>query len=162
MSDVTFLLAGQPAPDFAAPQDRGGVFRLAEHRGEWVLLFFFPRANTSYCQMQARRFQALQPQYRRLGVRVVGVSSDTAQQQTVFRDSCQLDFPLITDSEHRVGAQYGVMETERVEGEANLRARRESFLIGPQGRVARHYTEVDANTHAAAVLADLQGLIAVD
>ncbi len=159
MPDVSTLQTGGLAPEFTAPQDRGGTFRLADHRGEWVLLFFFPRASTSYCQMQARRFQALQPEYRRLGVQVVGVSSDTAQQQTVFRDSCQLDFPLITDSEHRVGTRYGVMETEPVDGEPNLRARRESFLIGPQGRLERHYTDVDANTHAAEVLADLQRLI---
>ncbi len=161
MPDVSTLQTRDPAPDFSALQDRGGTFRLADHRGEWVLLFFFPRASTSYCQMQARRFQALQPEYRRLGVQVVGVSSDTAQQQTVFRDSCQLDFPLITDSEHRVGIRYGVMETERVDGETTLRARRESFLIGPQGRVERHYSEVDANTHAAEVLAELRNLIPV-
>ena len=159
MPDVATLNIGELAPEFTAHQDRGGTFRLTEHQGGWVLLFFFPRASTSYCQMQARRFQALQPDYSRLGVQVVGISSDTAQQQTVFRDSCQLDFPLITDTDHRVGTRYGVMETERVDGEAALRARRESFLIDPQGRLVRHYTEVAANTHAAEVLADLQHLI---
>jgi thioredoxin-dependent peroxiredoxin len=110
--------------------------------------------------MQARRFQALLPEYARRGVQVVGVSSDTAQQQKVFRDSCQLDFPLITDTGYAVGELYGVMDHVHVDGESSLRARRESFLIDPQGKVARHYTEVDANTHATEVLEDFESVLA--
>lgn len=146
---------GDLAPDFMAVQDRGGRLQLSSFRGKSVLLFFFPRASTSYCQMQARRFQALLPEFQRRGVQIIGVSSDTAQQQTIFRDSCQIDYPLITDVDHRVATLYGVLEPAIVEQESNLRARRESFLIDAQGRVVRHYTQVDANTHAAEVMQDL-------
>ena len=146
---------GNLAPDFSAVQDRGGQIQLADFRGKSVLLFFFPRASTSYCQMQARRFQALLPEFQRRGVQIIGVSSDTAQQQTMFRDSCQIDYPLITDVDHRVARLYGVLEPTIVEQESNRRARRESFLIDTDGRVLRYYTQVDANTHAAEVLRDL-------
>lgn len=141
---------GDPAPSVphAAPP-----LTLTDWRGTWVVLFFFPRAHTTHCQMQARRFQALAPEFGALGVNLVGVSSDTTNEHMRFRDVCRLSFPLIADETERIGAAYGVLEDAVVDGEHNRRLKRHTYLIDPRGRVAQIWTDVDPNTHAEQVLA---------
>ena len=122
---------------------------------QWTVLFFFPRGNHPHCVMESRRFQTLLPEFERLGVQVVGVSVDTTEQQQYFRDFCVLQFPLISDAAYALSRNYGVLETVQVEGEDVTFARRETFLIDPQGYVQHHWTDVEPDTHAATVLAAL-------
>lgn len=134
------------------------VSALAEVGGFWRVLFFFPRAATTHCQMQARRFEALMPQFEALGVRVVGLSSDTEPQHRSFRDVCKVSFPLVSDADGSVARAFGVLEEDVVENETTRRAKRRTFLVSPQGRVVKRYDDVDPNTHAAEVLEDLRAL----
>ncbi|GGR02973.1 hypothetical protein GCM10008957_14750 [Deinococcus ruber] len=106
--------------------------------------------------MESRRFQTLLPEFEHLGVQVIGVSVDTTEQQQYFRDFCVLKFPLISDAAYKLSRQYGVLETLEVEGENVTFARRETFLISPHGQVQYHWTDVDPDTHAATVLAELR------
>ncbi|GGJ67475.1 peroxiredoxin [Deinococcus aquiradiocola] len=144
--------AGDLAPDFLAflPEP----LRTAD----WTVLYFYPRGNNPHCVMQSRRFQALLPQFREAGVRVVGVSVDTAEEQGYFRNFCTLSFPLISDARHELSARYGVLDSAVVDGETVTYARRETFLIRPDGRVALHWTQVDPDTHAAQVLGAVKAL----
>ncbi|WP_027481614.1 peroxiredoxin [Deinococcus pimensis] len=151
---------GDLAPTFDAARDDGAPFALSDWHGSWVVLFFFPRSATTHCQMQARRFQALLPEFEKLGALVVGVSSDTAERQGTFRSVCRLDFPLVPDSELAVCRVYGVLEDAPVEEEPTPRARRETFLIAPDGRVARRWAPADPNSNAADVLAELRAMTA--
>lgn len=128
---------------------------LADFRGSWLVLFFFPRASTTHCQLQARRFEALVPEFRALNARILGVSSDARSQQMAFRNLCQLSFSLIPDTNHQLSERYGVLD-EPFPGEETRPARRETFLISPEGRVVRHWTEVVPKTHAAEVLEELR------
>ncbi|ADV65833.1 peroxiredoxin [Deinococcus maricopensis] len=147
------IQVGDLAPDVP---DTTPPLALSAWRGQWVVLFFFPRAHATHCQMQARRFQALMPEFQALGANIVGVSSDTGAQQMTFRDVCRVSFPLLSDAGERIGGVYGVLEDAVVEDEETRRLKRQTFLIDPQGVVVEHWTEVDPNTHAGEVLAALR------
>ncbi len=151
------LQTGDLAPDFTATDEGGRPVSPSRWRGRWVVLFFFPRAAATHCQMQARRFQALFPEFQAAGAHVVGVSSDTRQRQTEFRGLCDLSFPLLSDRHGQISRLYGVLDAPEP-GEEVALARRETFLISPEGRVAHRWREVVPNVHAAEVLQTLHTL----
>ncbi|ANE44187.1 peroxiredoxin [Deinococcus puniceus] len=153
------LTTGDLVSDFTAQTDQDRPYQFAQHSGSWRVLFFFPRANTTHCQMQARRYQALSGEFAARGVSLLGVSSDTRKQQLMFRDICKVDFPLISDTDHAVSRQFGVLDT-LVPGEEVQVARRETFLIDPQGRIAQHWQGVDPATDAAMVLEEVKRTMA--
>ncbi|KEF35251.1 MULTISPECIES: peroxiredoxin [Deinococcus] len=143
------LRAQQPAPDFDTRSDDGQPVRLADLRGRWVVLYFYPRAGTPGCSVEAQRFEAALPEFERLGAVVIGVSTDTEARQAKFRESCGLSFPLIPDSDRSLARAYGVMGG--VGGLLGVAAR-QTFLIDPQGRIAHHWRTVNPVSHAADVL----------
>ncbi|EYB68410.1 redoxin [Deinococcus phoenicis] len=147
------LRVGQPAPEFDARSDDGRRVRLADLRGRWVVLYFYPRANTPGCSIEARRFEAALPEFERLGAAVIGVSTDTEARQANFRDTCGLSFPLLPDGERTLSRTYGV-----IGGLGGLlgMAARQTFLIDPDGKLAHHWRTVHPGHHAADVLAQLQ------
>ncbi|WP_019586807.1 peroxiredoxin [Deinococcus apachensis] len=145
---------GQPAPEFDARSDDGRPIRLADLRGRWVVLYFYPRANTPGCSIEAQRFEAALPEFERLGATVIGVSTDTEARQANFRDFCGLSFPLIPDGDRTLSRTYGVMGG--LGGLLGIAAR-QTFLIDPTGKVAHHWSSVNPQTHAAEVLRWLQG-----
>ncbi len=149
------LTTGDLVSDFTAQTDQDRPYRFAQNSGGWRVIFFFPRANTTHCQMQARRYQALSSEFAARGVSLSGVSSDTRKQQLMFRDICKVDFPLISDTDHAVSRQFGVLD-ELVPSEDVQVARRETFLIDPQGRIAQHWQSVDPATDAATVLEEVK------
>ncbi|ULH13857.1 peroxiredoxin (plasmid) [Deinococcus sp. KNUC1210] len=149
------LKIGDPAPPFLPFITSRRPPETSSDEG-WTVLFFFPRGNHPHCVMESRRFQTLLPEFEQLGVQVIGVSVDNTEQQQYFRDFCVLKFPLISDAAYKLSQQYGVLETLEVEGENVTFARRETFLIGPEGHVQYHWTDVDPDTHASTVLADLR------
>ena len=146
------LTVGDHIPDPSAFPIRG----LPDLRGQWTVLYFYPQGNNPHCVMQSRRFQALLPEFEKLNVRLVGVSVDTEEEQRTFRNVCSVSFPLVSDSGHSVSRMYGVLQTAEHEGRMVTFARRETFLIDPQGQIARHWTQVDPNSHAQEVLDYLQ------
>lgn len=152
---------GDPAPDFQARSERNDPIHLAALRGQWVVLFFFPRANTTHCQLQARRFEALMPEFRALGAQPIGVSSDSRTQLVTFHDVCRVSYPLVPDPEHVLSERYGVLDDAWPDSPVRP-ARRETFLISPEGQVVRHWTNVDPGTHAAEVLAEVQERVAAN
>lgn len=147
------LHPGQPAPEFDVRSDDGQRVRLADLRGRWVVLYFYPRANTPGCSVEAQRFEAALPEFERLNATVIGVSTDTEARQANFRDTCGLSFPLIPDGERTLSRAYGVIGG--LGGLLGLAAR-QTFLIDPEGRIARHWRAVNPATHAADVLHELQ------
>ena len=100
---------GQPAPAFTARSDDGQPVSLDALRGGWVVLYFYPRAGTPGCSIEAQRFEAALPEFSRLNAAVVGVSTDTEARQAKFRDSCGLSFPLIPDGDRTLARAYGVL-----------------------------------------------------
>ncbi len=144
---------GDHAPDFEARSDDGRRVNLRSLRGSWVVLCFFPRAGSPGCSLEARQFERALPDFERLGARVVGVSVDTEARAALMRERCGLTFPLLPDGAQRLGRAYGV--SGGLGGLLGL-ARRQTFLISPEGLVARHWRQVNPVGHAAEVLAALR------
>ncbi len=144
------LKAGDKAPEFVLPAHDGGSFALAAMRGQSVLLWFFPEADTPGCSLEGRGFRDHQEYFDAAGIVVAGVSFDQPAANAAFARKFNFSFRLLSDTDRAVALAYGACE-----GPKAARADRVSFLIGADGRIARVYDQVDPRDHAARVLADL-------
>ena len=146
--------AGAPAPDFSLTTSDGGQVSLKDYRGKWVVLYFYPKDFTSGCTMEARNFQRDLTKYEQAGTVVLGVSVDTAQSHKEFCTKEGLNFKLLADPDAKVSTEYGsVMDYKG----AKLAARN-TFIINPQGQIAKVYTGVKPAEHSELVLKDLAEL----
>jgi peroxiredoxin Q/BCP len=143
---------GQEAPDFTLPDQDGNEVTLSELRGQPVVLYFFPKADTPGCTAQACGVRDHRNDYEGTGARVVGVSPDTVAAQRKFADKYALDFTLLADENHEVADLYGVWGEKKMYGKTYLGVTRATFLIDPEGRVAKVFPKVSAKTHDEVVL----------
>lgn len=146
---------GDLAPDFSLPSDRGEVVRLSELRGTRVILFFYPKDDTSGCTKEACGFRDAMPAIQERGATVLGVSPDPVRSHERFRDKYGLNFPLLADEEHRVAVAYGAWGTKKLYGREYEGVLRSTFLIGKDGRVEKTYRKVRPAEHAEEVVAEL-------
>ncbi|MBM4196008.1 MAG: peroxiredoxin [Gammaproteobacteria bacterium] len=149
------VTVGDTAPDFSLPDQAGRTHTLAEHRGRWIVLYFYPKDQTPGCTKEACSFRDNIFAFEDAGAQVLGVSLDDMKSHEEFAKKYSLPFPLLADTEGKAAAAYDVLN---VIGPMRL-AKRQTFLIDPQGRIARHYAKVDPETHSAEVLADLKALV---
>lgn len=138
------LQAGDPAPDFSL-ESTVGTKSLSEHRGEWVVLYFYPKDNTPGCTTQACD---LRDNLSRLNATVLGVSPDGLASHEKFREDHGLNFPLLADEDHAVAELYGVWGPKKVFGKDVVGLRRSTFVIDPAGKVAAALYDVQAKGHA--------------
>jgi thioredoxin-dependent peroxiredoxin len=143
---------GQEAPDFKLPDQDGNDVTLSELRGQPVVLYFFPKADTPGCTAQACGVRDHGSDYAGSGARVVGVSPDTVAAQRKFADKYGLDFTLLADEDHRVADLYGVWGEKKMYGKIYMGVQRATFLIGPDGKVAKVIPKVSPKTHDEVVL----------
>lgn len=152
---------GSPAPDFTLPavgeDSDGRTISLAALRGRPVVLYFYPKDDTSGCTTEACEFRDRWAQVERTGAVVLGVSPDGAASHAKFRNKYALPFPLLADEGHRVAEMYGVWGEKSMFGHKYFGVLRTTFLIGPDGRIARVWERVKPKGHAAQVLAALRG-----
>lgn len=130
------LAAGDPAPDFALPDQRGSLVRLSGFRGRKVLLYFYPEADTPGCTDQSRAVRDAREDFAEIGVAVLGVSPDPPEAQKRFDEKHGLGFPLLSDADHRVAEAYGVWGEREMHGQRVVGILRSSFLLDEEGRVA--------------------------
>jgi thioredoxin-dependent peroxiredoxin len=147
---------GQVAPDFRLQDQSGAWHSLSQYRGQWVVLYFYPKDETPGCTTEACAFRDDLVRFQSLRVQVLGVSLDDTGSHAAFAAKYHLPFPLLADTTHQVAASYGVLSSFL--GVFHY-ARRETFLINPQGQVARHYQGVDPKANAGQVLSDLASLM---
>jgi len=148
---------GTPAPAFELPDQNGKSVSLADHRGQWVVLYFYPKDNTPGCTTQACEFRDNIFAFRDAEATILGISVDDVASHSKFAEEHSLPFPILADAEKTVAKRYGVLY--KAMGTMEL-ARRETFLIDPQGRIAKHYTAVNPKGHSQLVLADIKALSA--
>jgi peroxiredoxin Q/BCP len=146
---------GTPAPNFRLPDQNGRLISLADQRGKWVVLYFYAKDNTPGCTTEACEFRDNVFAFEALDAIVLGISVDDVDSHKSFAAEHRLPFAILADSDKQVARQYGVLH--RPLGLLEL-ARRETFIIDPQGIVVKHYQNVDPAGHSKQVLADLKAL----
>ena len=148
------LPEGSAAPDFALPDQDGKVHRLGDYSGRWLVLYFYPKDDTPGCTKEACRFRDDIGVLGDLGAAVVGVSVDDVRSHAEFARKYQLPFPLLSDPGGRTAAAYGSLLNL---GVVRL-ARRHTFIIAPDGRIAARFDKVDPARHAGEVAHTLRRL----
>lgn len=148
-------MVGQPAPQFRLPDQNGGMRQLSDYKGQWVVLYFYPRDDTPGCTEEACRFRDDLLQIKALGAQVLGVSLDSAKKHAKFADKYSLQFPLLADVDGTTAAAYGSL---RHWGFIKI-AHRHTFIIDPAGRIAKIYRKVAPSTHSTQVIEDLRELV---
>ena len=146
---------GGPAPAFRLQDQNGNWHTLEDYRGRWVALYFYPRADSPSCTAQACAFRDDIFKFKSLNVAVVGVSLDAVAVQRAFAEKNSLPFPLLSDVGSATARVYGVLNEY---GPIRM-AVRETFIIAPDGTIARHYDRVDPEAHSRQVLTDLRRLL---
>lgn len=145
------ISTGSLAPDFSLADQHGKTHRLADYRGQWVIVYFYPKDDTPGCTIEAKSFRDNQEFFHQAGVQVFGISMDSVDSHREFADKYALNFPLLADEDGQVAALYGVGG-----GFGPVRyAKRQTFLIDPDGVVVRHYPKVDPARHVQALRKDL-------
>lgn len=145
---------GASAPDFTLPSQENSPIRLKDYLGQWVVLYFYPKDQTPGCSREARNFQVDQPKYAERNAVVLGVSLDSVDSHQKFCAKEGLNFKLLADTDHKVTDAYGSL---RNLGLVKFAARH-TFVIDPNGKIAKAYTSVDPVKHSAEVLAELDQL----
>lgn len=145
---------GQPAPVFRLQDQNGQWHSLAALKGTWVVVYFYPKADTPGCTKEACEFRDNIFAFEEIGASVIGISIDAIKDQKKFAEKYQLPFPLLADIDGKTAEAYGVMSNLGI----MKIARRQSFLISPDGQIARHYQQVNPGSHSREVLTDLQAL----
>ena len=152
------LKAGQKAPEVSLETDTGEKFKLSSLKGKNVVLYFYPKANTSGCTKQACSFRDEMPHIQKAGAVVVGVSPDPIKPIASFRQKQKLNFILLSDPEHTASEAYGVWQEKSMYGRKYMGIVRTTFIIGKDGKIARIFPKVKVDGHTAEVLAALAGL----
>jgi peroxiredoxin Q/BCP len=149
---------GTKAPSFSLPDDGGGTVSLADFAGRKLVLYFYPRADTTGCTKEAIDFSRLRGDFGRANTAIVGVSADPVPALTKFKAKHKLAIALASDETHRMLEAYGVWQEKSLYGRKFLGVVRTTFLIGPDGRIAKVWPKVSVDGHAAEVLAAAKAL----
>jgi thioredoxin-dependent peroxiredoxin len=150
------LKEGDAAPEFRATADDGRTVSLADYRGKNLILYFYPKANTSGCTNESIQFRDALEKFKALNAEIVGCSGDSVQAQTKFKQNYNLNFPLLADTEFEVVEAFGARRMKSFYGKSFLGIVRSTFWIGPDGKIRKIWPKVKVEGHAAEVLAALQ------
>ena len=149
------LETGSKVQDFTIATDRG-QFTLSDYQGKNVVLFFFPRADTSGCTKEAVSFTNLLAEFDAANTVVIGISKDTPEKQAKFRTKHSLECILGADNETEICQQFGIWVEKSMYGKSYMGIERSTFLIGPDGRITKIWRKVKVPGHAEDVLAQVQ------
>nr|WP_200834935.1 peroxiredoxin [Phyllobacterium salinisoli] len=149
---------GDTAPDFSLPRDGGGTLSLLALRGKPVVLFFYPKDDTSGCTQEAIEFSGLKGDFDKMGVTLVGMSPDSVKKHDKFKAKHELSVDLAADEEKTVLQTYGVWVQKSMYGRKYMGVERTTFLIGPDGRIVHVWRKVKVPGHAAEVLQTVKSL----
>ena len=151
-SSLAAALVGQPAPDFRLQDQKGEWQTLKQYRGQWIALYFYPKDDTPGCTKEACAFRDNIFAFDELNAKIIGISLDNVASHDAFAEKYSLPFPILADAEKQAATAYNVIMKI---GPMEL-AKRQSFLISPDGLIVRHYEKVNPDAHSEEVLADIR------
>ncbi|MBI0162817.1 thioredoxin-dependent thiol peroxidase [Bartonella sp. M0283] len=149
---MTGLQKGDVAPDFNLPRDSGKTQTLSELRGHPVVLYFYPKDDTSGCTLEAHDFTELRPEFDKIGVTIIGMSPDKPEKHDKFKTKHDLQLILVSDEEKTTLQKYGVWVEKSMYGRKYMGVERTTFLIDKNGKIAEIWRKVKVPGHAKAVL----------
>ena len=152
------LSIGAKAPNFTLPDQNGNSHSLSDYQGQWVLLYFYPKDDTPGCTKEACGIRDEFPKFKKMKAVVFGISADSAARHKKFAEKYDLPFALLADESKKVIQQYGVWTKKKFMGMEYMGIARSSFLIDPEGKIAKVYESVKPDVHAEEVLKDLHEL----
>lgn len=155
---MTLVEEGKRAPNFELPADNGETIKLSKLQGGPVVLFFYPKDDTSGCTKEAIAFSELQKKFSAAGAKVFGISPDGLKKHLKFREKHDLTVPLISDEEKIAAQAYGVWVEKSMYGRKYMGIERSTFLIGKSGKVVKAWRKVKVPGHAEAVLEAVNAL----
>ena len=147
------IAQGIPAPDFTLPTDAGDTLTLSSLRGQWVVLFAYPKDDTSGCTVEACEFRDALPQFDASKAVILGISPDSVKSHVKFKAKFELPYTLLADEEKTVLQAYDVWKEKSMYGKTYMGVERTTFLIDPTGQIAKVFTKVKPAGHAAEVMA---------
>ncbi len=152
------LAAGTAAPGFSLPNQENKQVSLKDYKGKWVVLYFYPKDQTSGCSKEAHNFQRDEAKYKAANAVVLGVSLDTVESHKTWCTKDGFSFQMLADPEHKVVDAYGVpVRTVQTQSGPQSFAMRDTFLISPEGKVVKQWDVKDIDGHSADVLATIEG-----
>jgi peroxiredoxin Q/BCP len=147
------IAVGSTAPNFTLPSQEDKPVSLTDYKGKWVVLYFYPKDQTTGCTIEAHNFQRDQPKYGALNAVVLGVSLDTVEGHKTWCSKDTFSFKLLADPDHKVVDQYGVPVSAH--GDMKFAAR-QTYLISPTGKIVKYWAKVDPASHSEEVLAEIK------
>jgi peroxiredoxin Q/BCP len=147
--------AGDQAPPIALPDETGAIHDLADQRGRWTILYFYPKDDTPGCTVEACEFRDANETISERGADVWGISPQGTTSKRAFREKFGLPFTLLADEDHEAAEAYGSWVEKHNYGKTYMGTARRTFLVGPDGRIARVWPKVKPEGHAAEVMAAL-------
>jgi peroxiredoxin Q/BCP len=151
-------MLGKKVPDFSIPATGEATFRLSDHLGHPVVLYFYPKDNTPGCTTEGADFRDLHKQFAKLGAVVAGVSRDSIKSHEGFRQKMEFPFPLLSDADEKLCALFDVIKMKNMYGKKVRGIERSTFLVGADGKLIREWRKVKVDGHAAEVLAAVKEL----
>lgn len=152
---MDILQIGDKAPEFCLPSDGRKNISLSDYAGKKVILYFYPKDDTSGCTLEARAFQAHLKDFRQLGYAVLGISRDSLSKHCKFRDKNDLTFPLLSDEDETVCRLYDVLKEKSMYGRKYMGIERSTFIIDENGLLSHIYRKVKASSHVDQLLEEL-------
>ena len=150
-------VTGSDAPSFNLQDQNGDWHTLESYRGQWLAIYFYPKDDTPGCTKEACNFRDNIYAFKAIDAAVVGISVDDVESHKKFSDKYKLPFTLLADSDNTTATAYGVLKDYKLLKLAS----RQSFLVDPDGKIAKHYGDVDPDTHTEEVLTDIKTFSAV-
>ena len=152
------LKRGDRAPEFCLPDQNNKQVCLEDFKGEWLLIYYYPKDDTPGCTKEACSMRDNMANFNRMGARVIGVSKDSVKSHKKFEAKYGLNYPLLADEGAKVIKKYGMWKPKKFMGREFLGTVRSSVLVDGEGKIAKIYENVKPEGHAQEVMADLERL----